>query len=633
MAKRWTIPFVSKGGQECKIDIYDPDYSGSVIELSVNNANAPGVPAADPFYFEEDDDEDLLKVVRTKTGYINLIETVQDGLADIYPSTMRNRYVEVFYGGTLSSFIVFRGYIQQQTFENDWQAVPREVSLPVISVLGLSQYGEFQPELSFADKKLGYYMKKIIDFVQQPSLWDGSRYLYVEFPDNNYDFSATVRPTIATEENTDFSQAWGATNNPYKGTSFYDFLEGICNAYGWICHDLPDRILFTKYDHDGNYAKYFIGNLENAADKTLSDISGNEVETLDSMALCSDDTTISEIAAVRSVVKRYDGETSSSVKVDFSHERAYLPYYTYLHNNEKEYMLMLCSTGQYPDVTGNYLINNNRITNWVFDTDGINILDKNGTMMLILQNMIGWATQGNELFSLNFYKRPLYKDDGLSGSDNKLKLKFKCGWGSDVTNLGNNFIYSYNYLFSVKLYCGDTLIESQSFSVGYDDYEKTITFDNAVPNNNALRVEFIYGNDPSYRDYKLFCFQDIILEYEQAVYKKYVFDNTDQTFIGDIYGGYENPEVKMLMSAERINSNMIGTTKRNSFTTYGYLRNNQTRLQVKMRGSELYLSNFIWYMRKLQYWKTNWRWRLVALAFHPWDDEWQLTMHRSSTIE
>ena len=146
-------------------------------------------------------------------------------------------------------------------------------------------------------------------------------------------------------------------------------------------------------------------------------------------------------------------------------------------------------------------------------------------------------------------------------------------------------------------------------------------------------MEFIYGNDPSYLDYKLFCFQDIILEYDQAVYEKYVFDNTDQTFIGDIYGGYENPEVKMLMSAERINSNMIGTTKRNSFTTYGYLRNNQTRLQVKMRGSELYLSNFIWYMRKLQYWKTNWRWRLVALAFYPWDDEWQLTMHRSSTIE
>jgi hypothetical protein len=45
------------------------------------------------------------------------------------------------------------------------------------------------------------------------------------------------------------------------------------------------------------------------------------------------------------------------------------------------------------------------------------------------------------------------------------------------------------------------------------------------------------------------------------------------------------------------------------------------------------LNDIMSYIDKIQFWKTNWRWRIIALAFHPWDDEWMLTMHRSSTIE
>ncbi len=638
MAKRWTIPFVSRGGQECKIDIYDPDYSGSVIELSVNNANAPGVPAADPFYFEEDDDDDLLQVVRTKTGYINLIETVQNGLADIYPTTLRNRYVEVYYDGDNQSDMVFRGYIQMQTFENDWQAVPREISLPVISVLGMAQYGEFDQYLSFTDVKLGYYMKKIIDFVQQPS-GNGYGYSRVEFPGNSFDFAATIRPTVVTIDNPDFSQALTLfpSKQPYKGISFYDFLEGICNAYGWICHDLPDRILFTKFDHNGNYCYYAISDLATAANiQTETDFTGATIETLSNMSLCSDDSTISNIPAARTVTKKFEGEAITKVNMDFSHE--YCSHlYTYKHNDQEEFMAILGRVGQYPDITGTYIKDNNTLAapNFYLTDNGITVIDFNGTKSVVLQGLHSFASSGDELFSLNFYKRPI--NDNSGRTDNKLKFKCKCKWGNTLNALGTDGMLLDAFRFNIKFYCGNLLLYTESNIEIYnsqpdieialkDQYGTAIH----VPVNNAIRVVFEYVSSPSSVSPAAFEFviQDIALEYQESAARAYLLDETDKIYVGDAYGGSENPEVNMLMSAERLNSNLIGASLTSGFTTYQYLRNPQTRLQVKMRG----YGSPLWYMKKIQYWQTNWRWRLIALSFHPWDDEWTLTMHRSSTI-
>jgi hypothetical protein len=638
MAKRWTIPFVSQANKQCRIDIYDPGYTGSVTELSTNNADAPGVPAADPFYFEEDDDDDLLEVVRTKTGYINLIETVQDGLADIYPTTLRNRYVEVYYDGDNQSDMVFRGYIQMQTFENDWQAVPREISLPLISVLGMAQYGEFDQYLSFTDVKLGYYMKKIIDFVQQPS-GNGYGYSDVVFPDNSFDFSATIRPTVVTIDNPDFSQALTLfqTKQPYKGISFYDFLEGICNAYGWICHDLPDRILFTKFDHNGKYYKYAISDLATAANKTDTGITGADIETLSNMNLCSDDSTISNIPSARTVTKKFDGEAITKVNMDFSHE--YCSHlYTYKHNDQEEFMAILRRVGSYPDITGTYVRDDNALAvpNFYLNDNGITIIDFNGTKSVVLQGLSSFASSGVELFSLNFYKRPINNNSGRT--DNKLKFKFKCKWGNTLNALGTDGLILYAFKFNAKFYCGNQLLYTESnieINEGHSDIEIVLKdqSDNAihVPVNNAIRVVFEYVSSSSSDSPAAFEFvmQNLSLEYQESAARAYLLDETDKILVGDTYGGSENQEVNMLMSAECLNSNLIGGIITTGFTNYQYLRHPQTRLQVKMRG----YGSPLWYMKKIQFWQTNWRWRLIALSFHPWDDEWMLTMHRSSTIE
>ena len=55
MAKKYTIPFKSLAGKDCRIDIYDSTYSGSTVTTLKG--------AAQPVVIQEEDDESLLTVL------------------------------------------------------------------------------------------------------------------------------------------------------------------------------------------------------------------------------------------------------------------------------------------------------------------------------------------------------------------------------------------------------------------------------------------------------------------------------------------------------------------------------------------------------------------------------------------
>ena len=94
MAKKYTIPFKSLTGNACSIDIYDDAYTGTAV------TTLTGAPH--PITFDEDDDDDLLTVVRSKTGYLNLIETTAGELDGVYPTTNTSRQVKAYYKVTLA---------------------------------------------------------------------------------------------------------------------------------------------------------------------------------------------------------------------------------------------------------------------------------------------------------------------------------------------------------------------------------------------------------------------------------------------------------------------------------------------------------------------------------------------------
>ena len=646
MAKRWTIPFVSRGNKQCRIDIYDPSYTGSATELSVNNANAPGVPATDPFYFEEDDDEDLLKVVRIKTGYINLIETVQDGLIDLYPTSLKSRYVEVYYNSTMT----FRGYIQQQSFENDWKAVPREVSLPVISVLGIAESMNFDAEMGVSDKCIGYYMKQILRMVE-PNEATATKYKYVTFPENSRngfagdfagDFAATIRPLVTTIDNPSFSKVRIGTKPPYTGIPLLDFLEGICNAYGWILHDMPDRVLFTKFDNTREYAYYPVNyngtnDIETATEKTSQGAEG--VMALDTyMEPCADDSTITQIMPLRKITVKGQGDFKTSQKAEFNHMRATEHIYTATIDDEKYALVFLNNAdNNIKDIASGNLLTNPEVSDWIMTQNGVAVADFKNKKRIVVQRADLWQGSGN-LFNLYFYDRPLR--DPANYIDGNLKLEVDCSWGVNLLGLdGHDYLWT-GVALQITLYCGQTSIATKTMGF-YDDgsHLQTAEFENVtIPSTGTMWLSIRCTNvTEGFFAARLLSFDGIRLFYEEPVTMDYLVDNKEQVFVGDT-GGIEEDDVDMLMSCQFVNSHTINNTflypSTVVFTNYSYLRHPQTRLQLRMKTKpQQTFSQLQAYIDKIQFWKTNWRWRLIALSFYPWDDEWQLTMHRSSTIE
>lgn len=648
MAKRWTIPFKSFANKQCRIDIYDPSFSGTVTELSTSAANAPGVPATDPFYFEEDDDDDLLKVVRLKTGYINLIETVQDGLIDIYPTTLKSRYVEVFYDNA----ICFRGYIQQQSFENAWQAVPREVSLPVISVMGIAESLEFDAEMTIIDNKIGYYMKKLLAKLEPTDSTAGiTKYSRVTFPDNVApnpstfagDFAATLRPLVTTTDNPDFSKVLNGSGAPFKGISLYKFLEGVCNAYGWIVHDLPDRLLFTKFDNDPAKKYYYYPVIYGSTADIQTATGKTEEHTESTLALAttmepsSDDATITQIMPMRTVTLKPDGEFIKSVGLEFDHMRC-----TRLkegRSNDEKFILAILDNADanYKDVESTYLLPYTDVnSSGEFTSNGVVACDLKNKKRVIVQRPYLWQGSGN-MFRLNFWKRPqMDPNQGVTGN---LKMEVETSFGQDIFSLGHiPFAYGH-FIIRFDLYCGVSLLGTKTLDFyDEDDYKQTVEFEGVnVPLSNALCL-FVQTTNANDWTLTMLSFDTIRLFYDDDLGSEYMIDNKNYQLISDpSQGGIEDAEVDMLMSCYYINTNMIGSNRLQSysyFTSYQYLRQPQNRLQLRMRPR----SGQAWpginaYMDKIQFWKNDWRWRLIALTFHPWDDEWTLTLHRSPVLE
>lgn len=640
MALRWRIPFTSRKGYYCHIDIYDPAYTGqSVIELSTTNPDAPAVPAPDPFYFEEDDDQDLLKVVRIKTGYINLVETQFNGLADIYATSLKNRYVEVYY----NSVITFRGYLQQQTFENDWCPAPREVSLPVISVLGLAESINFDAEMSSVDKCLGYYMKQLLRKVEPTDNTAAiTRYSRVVFPYNAAgDFAATIHPTVVTIDNPDFSKTILSASSPYKGITLMTLLEGICNAYGWIVHDMPDAVVFSMFDNGGTIYYYPVdysgtADIETAANKTTAPQAEQDVtlQLGNLMEPSADDSTITQIMPCRTVNAKFDGELVSKVDMTLDHMKAQRLFeITETEQGAtRKYALatLVNADSNAKDISSSFFVNNPGITsNWIFSADGVVPVDMESQKRIMVQNPANWIGSG-ALFMLIFYKRPM--KDPNSGITERLKLDYQVAFGNKIYAI--DYAPLRNIELTFRLKCGNVTIDKYvTISTSGDNLQGSIYFDDQeLPNTDSLML-FAFMTNPSDMLYAIMAFDKLTLGYEEEVGRDYLVNTTDHDIIG-VGDGFNDADVDMLINCQRIGSNMIGGTTRNFLTYYNYMRQQQTRLQLRMMqysGGSINAPHT--YTNKIIYWMANWRWRLIAMSFHPRDDEYTLTMHRSPVLQ
>lgn len=581
---RWYIPFMSYNGTSCRVNIYDENYPEHSPQFQL-----PG--ADDPFFFEEDNSSDLLNdVVRYRTGYIRFVRRNEEEVAqldDIYPKTPTERYVEVLYG----NIVAFNGYIQQQDFSLQLIPNPRVIELPVISPLGVM--GD-----TMADSLLYAIPTTIsLGYALYRSMLGG--YTSVIVPDiAGTELSQTIFSLVVEPWNEDFCHVreYGTPTNKQQPRSF--IIEAICKAFGWICHDTPQALVFTSFDWSGNYASYPINHIGESSYKTVITTPATPV-TLDSYYQLADDNAQQNTILPETGIKiEYKGESQDNIKFEFL--RTYFFDVISVDDTRPYEQYWLCNLTPVP---------------LLFETQNVipaTLVDEKipaGTKSLVAwQEHVGvlWSVTTSSihvddvLFRLRFYK------SRLTGSS--YAVKFKCMYGHYFQMMqSDNEVMKFFYA---------------SIDIQNDYIEVSFRL------SNTWTTEQLDNTD-------VVMFYDIELEqivYDEP-YARYRFAKPEEAdYISADETSTKVPVVsttiEMPISPYRRTDTMIGTQVReNKITTYRYMFQQRKEIKSKFR-----LQSFLdlYHARKFSY--MNQYWRIIAQDFHLRDDEVTLTMESSPTL-
>ena len=271
---KWRLQFKSLNNTGCLVNIYEDGYTGSSADTTKTGADVPfavetGVTelmGADvPFEYEEDDSSDLLEFIRIKTGYLRVVESEFGSLNSLMPTSIQHHFVEAFYG----SERVFTGFMQCQEFDSPWVAAPRVLEFPVVSPLGLLEAINFSVPDTHELVTLGTLMHEVMcglnPSASSTSEHPNSDYAAVITPSlsNDYEpWNFIINSTVIVPFNPDFHhydwyREYGdPTIYPkdlWMPETYKFFIEGLCKCFGWMVHDTPDGIVFSKYDYVGDY--------------------------------------------------------------------------------------------------------------------------------------------------------------------------------------------------------------------------------------------------------------------------------------------------------------------------------------------------------------------------------------------
>ena len=591
---KWRASFRSLNGTSCTINIDDEDWPSILDPIGVT-------AASDPFFFEEDDSDDLLTdVLRYRTGYIRLVEQYDSGsyaLTDIWPTSAFQRYVEVLYGGV----VVFNGYIQMQNFSSELIPVPRVVEFPVISPLGLMDQKIFTGIIPPTNKTLGELLNTALsgffNYVYLPKNYG--------YP-NPVNMSMQVSSLVVTPWNPDFhhSDNIGPQNMVMKGESYAYIVEIICKAFGWIAHDTPEGLIFTCFDFEGNYVYFPVGHIGEAGYEQDANIPSTAADLEDYYTLADDQATETTILPDTGIEIEYEGDTESK---DLNFDRTYIP--------QQNAIITMPSYARSPD-------EQNSLVNLV----PVPLLQEFGLMSTMAFNNNDILEAGNGIVAWN----------GREGI-----MCGKCSYNSPHQLFWIRFYFkrrgsqSYRVSYDMQGRQNGYLLQLAASGSDIDEHYIYTSIDSS--NTDYVQVNFYYRHSTTYpqlpSDAVIFI-TNIKLEILQdnEPYAEYRYKPaTDSDIVPERY----NPQpaisssVDMPISLYRNNDHLIGSTVRSTkLTEYPYLFTPRKHLVSNFRYAAALTFPHI---RLYNY--LSKKWRIIAQRFDPWNDEYQLTMQSSSLFD
>lgn len=302
---RWQLKFKSLNGKDCRVNIFKEGYSGEPGYLT---------GTSDPFTWDEDDSQSPTQWVRTKTGYINLVEKNAGALFGLYPASDTEHYIEAWYGDELE----FTGYMQAIDFSQQYVAPPRELSFPIQSPLALLDSYNFDVrECSMVT--LASLMNEVMTKLN-------ARYERIIYPatganDNNvYPWDAVMPSEVICPHKKLKPTNYGRNiSDLYEPKTLRFFIEGVCAMMHWQVHDCGTALVFTKEDFDGNYYNILVSNLLNPSATSYASVKGsNTTSATQVWTECDADATLSMVRPLKTVTAKIDGDELTSVSLGMS---------------------------------------------------------------------------------------------------------------------------------------------------------------------------------------------------------------------------------------------------------------------------------------------------------------------------
>ena len=132
-AIRWQVPFVSIGGTNYRVDIYDAGYVGNPVQLLAGDT---------PFTTDEDSSDDYFYPIRTQSSTLQVCTDIPEqtdypnggtlNLEDLLPSNNIERPVRLI--NVDADKIEWQGFLSCEAYSQQYTAIPQINSFPVISV-------------------------------------------------------------------------------------------------------------------------------------------------------------------------------------------------------------------------------------------------------------------------------------------------------------------------------------------------------------------------------------------------------------------------------------------------------------------------------------------------------------------
>ena len=596
--KRWTASFKSLNNTTCRIDVYQRGYNGVFVQTVK--------AAADPFFYEEEEDSDLLNtVLRYQTGYIRLVEEYESSstfsMTDIYPQAAFDRWVEVYYGSTL----IFNGYIQVQDFSNELVPVPKVIELPVISPLGLMEQRTFSNTayLPPSEKSLGQLLDDMLY---------NTNYTKVYVPDKcGYPDPVSLSMKISTlavspwNEDYHHSMNLSPSSKVMKGESHAFLLEAICKAFGWICHESTDALIFTAFDYEDTYSYYPVGHIGDTSYRVSAGIPATATLLDDYCEPCDNQATETTLLPETGIEINYTGDDNTR---EFSFQRTFAP------NDAVEIMpSFIPDMDNYPNHAEIFSLCNLTPVPLTNEFQGIysNLSFDENDKINPGRGCCAWNGKEGVMISLSGADH----DQSLFGVRFYIKRRTSQKYGFDYDFIGRND----GILSGLQNPDVDSRHVTYSLDVSHDDYIEASFYYRVGAEFPALNLQallFIYN-------IKLEVFED------GKPYSEYIFKPTGDS---DVIPAEGNPaissDIDMPISLYRMNDHLIGSEVRSTkLTEYPYLFLPRKELNGRFKIVDMLTFPHV---RLIEYQRKNWR--IIAQRFNPWNDEMTLTMQHSSLL-